>query len=132
MNKTPLFEWAPGVPTALNDEIEEGQPESDGVGIADNEDEPEVMILNNEHVPELTEDDESIVEDSDINSIEEEDILDDESDTLEANESNENLTDESNQIPIEAHEDNENDIQSTEDVTEGTLRRSTRSKRSGG
>ena len=132
VNKTPLFEWTPGVPTVSNDEIEEGQPESDDDSIAINEDEPEVMMFNNEHVPELTEDDEPIVEDSDINSIEEEDILDDESGTLEANESNENPIDESDQIPIEAHEDNANDIQSTEDVTEGTLRRSTRSNRGAG
>ena len=51
VNKTPIFEWTPGPPTAFNDEIDEEQPESDDNSIADDEDEPEAMMLNNEHVP---------------------------------------------------------------------------------
>jgi len=109
----------------LNDEVDEEQTNSDDNSIADNEDESEVIVLNNEH---------------DIDSIGE-DSLDDKSDIFEADTSNEDPTDDLNHdqgdIPIEAHEDNENDVQATEDVAEGeevtsTLRRSTRSNRGAG
>ena len=83
VNKTPIFEWTPGVPTDLNDGVDEEQTDSDDNSIADNEDESEVMVLNSEHVVQVTEDDESSVEDSDIDSIEE-DSLDDKSDIFEA------------------------------------------------
>ena len=140
VNKTPIFEWTPGVPKDLNDEVDEEQTDSDDNSIADNEDESEVMVLNNEHVVQVTEDDESSVEDSDIDSIEE-DSLDDKSDIFEADKSNEDPTDDSNHdqsdIPIEGYEDNENGVQATEDVAEGkeatsALRRSIRSNRGAG
>ena len=73
-----------------------------------NEDESEVMVLNNEHVVQVTEDDDSSVEDRDIGSIEE-DSVDGKSDIFEADESSEDLTDDSNHDqgdnPIEGHED---------------------------
>ena len=140
VNKTPIFEWTPGVPTDLNDGVDEEQIDSDNNSIADNEDESEVMVFNNEDVVQVTEDDDLSEEDSDIDSIEE-DSLDDKSDVFETDKSNEDPADDLNHdqgdIPIEAHEENENDVQATEDVAEGeeatsTLRRSTRSNRGAG